>query len=483
MCVTWAVPGRAVEFPPSGRETERVYSRVLLAVVLSLAGAAAAAAGTVPAPLLLRLYLQAGGTLVTYGEYTRTPDLVVFAMPVAGPLEDPPVQILSLPSSLIDWARTEGDAAGARYHHYAATRGEAEYAQLTDEVARTLNLIAATTEPRKALELAGRARTALLRWPAEHYGYRAQEIAETAGILEASIGALRAKLGVGAFDVALSAHSAEAPVAGLPAPVAPLDVLNSMLVGARATPKVEDRLVLLQAASRYLSSTSGLLPVKDAARMRSQITDRIVYERKTDQRYAKWSANLLAAAADAARQGKVAAVKVTAARVVEDDRRMGRLRPEVTASLLAAVQQKADEAAQLRLTADRRQLNRGLYARYEREARPYFETLEKLGPALTAVRAMEGPSTPELTRWANALAGGSRQLEQQRVPDGLSGSHGKLVGAWNLAAQAIRLRQTAVSSGSMATATEASSAAAGALMLIKAAQADARAFLDGSLGQ
>ena len=58
--------------------TSRSVGR-LAAVALAPAPASAdAAAGTLEAPLLLRLFLNEGGTLVSYGEYTRTPDFVVF---------------------------------------------------------------------------------------------------------------------------------------------------------------------------------------------------------------------------------------------------------------------------------------------------------------------------------------------------------------------------------------------------------------------
>ncbi len=460
---------------------DRVYSRVLLAVVLSLGAAVQAVAGAAPAPLLLRLYLEEGGTLVSYGEYTRTPDVVVFSMPVTGSLDDPGVQVVSLPASAIDWAKTEDDAANARYHHYANTRGEAEYRELTHEVARTLNLIAGSTDPVEALELASRARQALQRWPAEHFGYRAAEIEEFVWILDESIGALRAKLGVGAFDVELTARMAPPAVGPPPAAVTGVEVLNSMLVAARATPRPADRLALLQSARFYLEQAPEVLPARQAGRMRSQLVARIRYEHQTDERYARWAADLIREADEAVRRAKVSDVQAVVGKVLEDDRKMGYQRPDVVGSLLALLRQKQDEASAQRLLLDRRELNRGLYEQYEQALRPLLTRLEKLEPILEQVRRLEGPPPEDLTRWINLLAGGSRTLAQQPVPDGILGAHGKLVGAWNLAERALDTRQAAIAAGDTGLAAEASSAAAGALLLIRTAQDDYRAFVAGQL--
>ncbi|MGE0392767.1 MAG: hypothetical protein AB7I25_08110 [Vicinamibacterales bacterium] len=447
--------------------------------ILAVVCVPAARAATTEAPLLLRLFLTGGGALVSYGEYSRTPDLVVFAMPVGGPIEEPHVQVVSLPAAAIDWPRTEKYAAGARYHHYAATRGEEEYRQLTDEVARTLNLIASTTDPAAALQIAGRARLALLRWPQDHYDYRARDIEEIVWLIDESIGALRAKLGVGAFDVALTARTAEVePVGPPPDPLRPLDVLNGMLAAARVSPRSADRLVLLQAAAHYLEAAK-VLPPRELAPMRKTLRERMLGEQRVDARYAKWSAKVLRQASAAAARGRVGEVQTIASRILDDDRRMGQARPDVVGTVLTAVRQKAEEATTLRLQQDRRLMNRSLYTRYARAVGPFLQQIEKLQPVLEQIRRQEGPAPAELTRWMNRLAGGGNLLDKQSAPDGIAGSHGMLVGAWHLAEQALRSRQAAVAGGSTALSTEASSAAAGALLLIRNAQREHHAFVDG----
>jgi len=459
--------------------------RVSIRSVLAMAFVATAAvwparAATIQDPLLLRLFLNEGGTVVSFGEYTRTPDLVVFAMPIGGPLAEPHVQVVSLPTTAIDWRRTEGYATSARYHHYVATRGEEEFRQLTDDVARTLNMIALTTEPANALQIAGRARLALLRWPRDHFGYRAREIEEIVWLLDESIGALRAKLGVGAFDVALTARTEEVEPAGPPpAALQPLDLLNGILAGARVAPRVADRMVLLQAAMHYLDDARGVLPPRESEAMKDALQEELVDEQRISDRYAKWSARLLKQVNEAAARGRAGDVQAIATRIFDDDRKMGQNRPEVVSTLLSAVQQKAEEASSFRLRQDRRQMNRSLYARYERAVGPLLAQIEKIQPVLDEIRRQDGPSPAQLSRWRNTLAGGAALLERQPPPAGISGSHGMLVGAWHLAEQALRSRQEAVVEGSTALASEASSAAAGALLLIRNAQHEHHAFVEG----
>src|SRR5262245_42809901 len=170
---------------------------------------------------LLRLFLVRGGTVVSYGEYARFDDRVIFSMPVGGPADQPRLQVVTLPASAIDWARTESYASSARSQWYAAARGEQDFEQLSQDVARVLNEVAVSTDRRRALEIAQRARQTLATWPATHFGYRQHDVQEITGLLDEAISNLRASLGVGQFELALVASAAEVPVEpilGMPSP-------------------------------------------------------------------------------------------------------------------------------------------------------------------------------------------------------------------------------------------------------------------------
>ena len=76
------------------------------------------------------------------------------------------------------------------------------------------------------------------------------------------------------------------------------------------------------------------------------------------------------------------------------------------------------------------------------------------------------------------LAGGAERLSRVQTPDDLRTAHDLIVGAWRFAESALNGRYDAIQSGNFATAQEASSAAAGALLLLSRAQQEIRALLE-----
>jgi len=154
--------------------------RFFLLVALVGAAAPAWASGAT----LLRLYLADGTAHVSYGEFAHVDDRVVFSMPIGGTKDQPRLHMVSIPTSAVDWPRTERYGASARYQYYAVTRGEEGFAQVTAAAARVLSEVAASTESARALAMAMQARALLARWPAEHYGYRQRDVAEIVALLD-----------------------------------------------------------------------------------------------------------------------------------------------------------------------------------------------------------------------------------------------------------------------------------------------------------
>jgi hypothetical protein len=62
--------------------------------------------------------------------------------------------MVSIPTSAVDWPRTERYGASARYQHYVVIRGDEGFDQVTAAAARVLNGVAASTEPARALAMA-----------------------------------------------------------------------------------------------------------------------------------------------------------------------------------------------------------------------------------------------------------------------------------------------------------------------------------------
>jgi len=109
-----------------------------IAFLVALVWLAAAPAAHAADATLLRLFLRDGTSVVSFGEFARLDDQVVFSMPVGGPADQPRLHIVTLPASEVDWARTERYAAAARYQRYAETRGEDDFQLLSsDTTSRT----------------------------------------------------------------------------------------------------------------------------------------------------------------------------------------------------------------------------------------------------------------------------------------------------------------------------------------------------------
>src|SRR5215472_15653181 len=92
----------------------------LLAVGLSIPLHGAAADDAV----LFRVFLKDGTALVSYGEFARVADRVVFSMPLNVPDANPSLHLVSIPSERVDWDRTNRYTENARAAHYLATRAE-----------------------------------------------------------------------------------------------------------------------------------------------------------------------------------------------------------------------------------------------------------------------------------------------------------------------------------------------------------------------
>src|SRR5687768_8472488 len=149
--------------------------RFLLAIACLLGATDAVAADDAT---LLRLFLTDGTSVVSFGEYARVDDRVIFSMPAGGAAAEPRLQAVTLPARVVDWPRTERYAATARYQRYAETRGDQDFLRLSNDVAAVLNEILLSRDRHQALEIATRARNTLADWPREHFGYRQREVTE-----------------------------------------------------------------------------------------------------------------------------------------------------------------------------------------------------------------------------------------------------------------------------------------------------------------
>jgi hypothetical protein len=449
----------------------RALSR--LVVLLSVACAATVSAQEAT---LFRIFLRDGGVFVSYGEFTRVEDRVVFSMPVGGSGQEPHLQVAWVAAEAVDWGRTEHYANSTRYQHYVQTRGEAEFQTLNDDVARVLNEIAISTDPAKALELAERARRALSDWPLTHQGYRQDDVREIVGLIDEAIVGLRGATGQKSFELSLVSSMppvALEPMIAMPTPGEQFDQAVRL---ASMTSQPSERMALLHAARSLLDEHAAAFT--DVVARREALDRQIRGELDVERRYRDLVIRLTRQSSKEAARARVTAVQRVMARIDQEDAKLGRRRPDVVASLRAAVSADRDGARLLRLRRDQWLLRQGIYQDYQRTVGTQLLGLVKSQPQLEAIRRLDGPRLDVLRSLQSRLSGGAQRLERITVPEEMKETHALVVGAWHFAETATRQRAAAVASGNVNSAWEASSAAAGALMMLGRAQQNLRDMLE-----
>jgi len=185
----------------------------------------------------------------------------------------------------------------------------------------------------------------------------------------------------------------------------------------------------------------------------------------------------MAAANWRAKRGDVRGVERLVRAIHQWDTALGERRPDAVNSLIKAVQAKLDAARELRLARDRYALRAPVLTAYRVAMRTPMELFAQLKPALEDVKALSG-SAPE------ALDMLERSVSQILVlasviapPAEVASAHALLISAVQLAGNAARIRREATLAGDMPRAWDASSAAAGALMLGARARSDMQTVL------
>jgi hypothetical protein len=451
------------------------HKNVYLIVLLLAASVRLAAVDTVT---LFRVFLNDGTAVVSYGEFARVGDRVVFSMPIGASGASSPapaLHMVNIPAAAVDWAATAKYAESARYAHYIATNAEGDYSTLTGEVASVLNSIAFTKDPKARLNLAVTARQRLASWPREHYGYRANDVRQLLGMLDEAISALRVAAGETAFSLDLIADvDPPAPPPVLPDPT-PAESIEQALAVARVTDVPADRISLLGAVVAAIGDPRNAIPQKSGRSIRQQAMRMISNEVSVDKRYSKLVSSSLKHGTAAAASADVRGVSNVIDTVRRRDARMGSLRTDTVNGLLSALNEKLDSARRLRLARDRWNERVGALRAYLRATAPVVLALRDAQHELEAIKSLAGSEATVLVELSARFSGCSRILSATSVPDEFKPSHSLLVSALNLADTAMKTRRQAVVSGEINAAWDASSAAAGSMMLFAKAQEDMEA--------
>lgn len=448
----------------------------LPAVLIGLAVAPPAAAQAVDLSLF-RVFLEDGRVLTSYGEWARVDSRVVFSLPTRRGDTAAELHLVSIPDDQIDWERTTRYAEAVKGAAYAATRGEMDFARLSDEVARTLNEVALIKDPAERLARAEQARKALNEWPGMHYGYRAAEVRDILGMLDEVIAEMRASSGLGRFDLALVAPPAIRPDEPLLPEPSEAETVEQLMTAASLAESPAARGSLLQTVLGLLDRAAELLPDAWATMMHTRASDALEEEHRLDEAYAALKARTLEETTRGVARADVRGLERLRKTLLEGDRRLGHKRPGEVAGLVSTVDAGLRSARELRLAQDQFELLEPRFRRYERAVSPSVKALVRSIPSLEDVKALAGPPPNTLTELLTRWRRDGRRLAAVVAPPELDHVHALFRTAWQMAEQAFSLRMSAVAANDIDGARRASSAAAGALMLLTRAQSDLDAAL------
>jgi hypothetical protein len=444
------------------------WFRLSVCAALVAASAAAAHGQETADATLYRVFLRDGSTLVSYGEFARVGDRVVVSLPVGG-TASADLQLLSLPADAVDWEKTDAYADSARAARYAQTRGPDEFAMLSNAVTVSLTDIALTQDPQRKAAMAAEARQNVMNWAAEHFGYRARDVADLAGLFDKVIAETR---GAANYDLSLVANMAEPPSMPMLPPPTLRESVEQALRAAALAPDAGERSSLLRSILKTLSSIDGRAVWAPAVRVRASAA--LAVEERTDREYSALIKDSLRTADLHARAANVTGVERVVRRVLREDDRLGQRRPNEIASALATLDATLDSARRLRLARDSFAARAGILSAYRLAIAEPVAAMRTSRAALDEIRRLAGPSKARLTRLSSRAAASAARLAKASVPAEAVAAHDLLRSAVTLAGRAADGRLKAIASGSMQDAWDASSAAAGALMLFDRAADELR---------
>ena len=467
------MPQHVHHAPDAGRRL--AWACVLAAAIaVCLPDAAAAARAEAPLPSY-RIFLTDGTPLLSLGEFTRTDGRIVFAVPVGTATNPDAVQVVSLPDEAIDWERTTRYTDAVRLQRFAASSGEKDYRDLVGMVARALSDMAFAPDAAAKLRVGEEARRRVIAWPAEHYGYRAQDVRELGMVIDDALADVRAGAGVQTFELSLVA-TVEPPSEPLLAEPALAESLRLASRAASALYMRKERLSLQQAILAVLERRKPELPSSAYKALARPLKETLSEEARLDREYARLDAQALSKARAFAAEGDIEAVE----RLVEDVRRkdahLGARRAGEISRTLSSLVAMRDEAQQMRLALNRWQYRLATYKDYRSAIDRQFGDSSSLLNDLDAIRRLVGPSPKRLSSLSQRIGKIEVALLSLVPPDDLREAHESLVASLRFMREAVRLWGAALASNGMDVAHNASASAAGAALLLRTARAGIAAY-------
>ncbi len=295
-----------------------------MATLIAAAGPLAAQA---PSPsATYRVFLKNGDALPSFGEAAVVADRIIFNLSIGGSDGPLTLQLISLPLPLIDMERTSRYADAMRAAFYAATRGEAEYSEMTAALSRDLEQLAKIQDRKQQLAVADQLRLGLVAWPRSHFFYRANDIEKLVGLVGDVINELKVAVGEKTFALELTA--------GPPTPrreplmVAPRlrESITLSLSASSVADIGEERLAILKSAA-------SITPAEDRE-LAGTVARRLELEMSAERSYAALAADIRKRAQAAEAAGNATAIDRLETELLGRDQQFGFRRPKTVQDLI-----------------------------------------------------------------------------------------------------------------------------------------------------
>jgi hypothetical protein len=244
--------------------------------------------------------------------------------------------------------------------------------------------------------------------------------------------------------------------------------MEQALAAAAITTEPAERVLLLRAVATALRDSA--LEGGWAAAVHARASADLAAELRIDKAYSDLTSTTIATATARAARADVTGVQSLVQTVLKADDRLGRRRPQETAALLALLDLRLDEARRLRLARDAWVVRRQMFRTYRSTMAPALLEMGRMASSLESIRQLAGPAPGLLPRLEQRVILVRQQLAAITPPVELQAAHELFTAAFQMARRAASGRRNAILSGDMKLAWDASSAAAGALMLLDRAR-------------
>jgi hypothetical protein len=415
-----------------------------------------------PEPSLdvFRIFLNDGRVLSSYGEPAQVEDDLVFVISqgIKGGVEAH--DLITVPIAKVNMERTLEYANALRSTRYGATRGEQEYREFTNDIARMMTELEASNDKDRRIGIAQVARNRILAWAPAHFGYRANDLSQLASLVDEVIVELQAASGTSQFALDFVANVAPQPGVRLwQAPTA-VDSVVTALMAASATEVGVEKIALLKSASRVVDSLPDAYPG-----LKAEVARALAAELAVDNAYRTLYRSVLTRADVAVRQGRPAAVTKALQDLAAADEKLGRRRPVETAATARRLESELALAMQQRALLDGWAQVRGRFRAYETRVRSLLEGWGTQEVALAGIREGRRVGPAALDAALRRFSELDRGLTTLRPPDELLEVHGVFRSAVMMAKQALLIGQRLSVAANRELADHASAAVAGAELL------------------